>query len=170
MLTAALGLSGWLYRVLFLLHIAAAIVGFGGVVLNALYDAQIRKRIGAGAATVAEVNFAVSMVAEKFIYAVPVLGLLMVWASDGGYTLGITWIWLSLVIYVAAIGLSHSVVIPGVRRINSLLAGIEDDPPVDDADPQIVELDGIRKKVAGSGVVLNLTLVVMLALMIWKPS
>lgn len=169
MFAAATGLDGSLYRVLLLLHIVAAIVGFGGVLLNGVYAAQSQQRPGPAGRAVSEANYAVSMIAEKFIYAVPVLGLLMLWASDGAYSLGTTWVWLSLAIYVAALGVSHSVLLPGHRRLNALLLELEQAVPAGGPPPQVAQIEGLGKRMAATSVVLHLSLVVILVLMVWKP-
>jgi uncharacterized membrane protein len=111
------------------------------------------------------------MVAEKFVYAVPVLGILMVLLSDGAFGFGTTWVWLSLVVYVLALGLSHSVMIPSHRRINALMLEMEQGaPPAGGPPPQVAQIQAIGKKLAGTSMVLNLALVVILVLMIWKPG
>ena len=51
--------------------------------LNGLYAAQAQKRPGPAGRAVSEANFAVSSIAEKVIYLVPVFGILLVLASDG---------------------------------------------------------------------------------------
>ena len=73
-----MGLDGTLYKTLLVLHIMAAIVGFGAVFLNGLYAAETKKRQGPSGRAVLEANIAVSTVAEKLIYAVPLLGILLV--------------------------------------------------------------------------------------------
>ena len=171
MSAAALGQEGWLYRIVLLLHIIAAIVGFGGVVLNGLYAMHSQKRPGPAGRAVSEANYSVSMVAEKFIYAVPVLGVLLVLLSKDAFSFGTTWVWLSLVVYVLALGLSHSVMIPNHRRINALLLEMEQGaPPAGGPPPQVAQIAAIGKKLGGASMVLNLALVMILVRMIWKPG
>jgi uncharacterized membrane protein len=160
-----------LYKTLLVLHILVAIVGLGSVMLNGLYAAQSQKRPGPGGRAVSEANFFVSNIAEKFIYAIPIFGILLVLASDKAWKFSQTWIWLSLLIYVIAIGISHSVLIPGHKRINALLAEMEQGPPpAGGPPPQVVELQAIGKKMAPAGAALNVIVVIFLALMIWKPG
>jgi uncharacterized membrane protein len=161
-----------LYKTLLVLHILTAIVGLGAVMLNGLYAAQAQKRQGPGGRAVSEANYFVSNIAEKFIYAIPVFGILLVLDSGKGYwKFSQTWIWLSLLIYVVAIGISHSVLIPGHKRTNALLAEMEQGaPPAGGPPPQAVELQAIGKKMAAAGTTLDLFVVVFLVLMIWKPG
>lgn len=160
-----------IYKTLLVLHILTAIVGLGAVMLNGIYASQSQKRPGPAGRAVSESNFFVSKIAEKFIYAIPIFGILLVLASDKAWKFSQTWIWLSLVIYVVAIGISHSVLIPGHKRINALLAEMEQGPPpAGGPPPQAIELQAIGKKMAAAGMTLNVTVVIFLVLMIWKPG
>ena len=78
------GTNSGIFKLLLVLHILSAIVGLGAVMLNGLYAAQAQKRPGPPGRAVSEANFAVSTIAEKFIYAIPVFGILLVLASDKG--------------------------------------------------------------------------------------
>lgn len=160
-----------LYKTLLVLHILTAIVGLGAVMLNGIYAAQAQKRPGPGGRAVSEANYFVSTVGEKFIYAIPIFGILLVLASDKAWKFSQTWIWLALLIYVVAIGISHAVLIPGHKRINALLAEMEQGPPPVGGPPsQAIELQAIGKKMAAAGATLNVFVVIFLALMIWKPG
>ena len=123
-----LGISGY-YNVLLVLHILTAIIGLGAVMLNGLYASQALRRPGPAGRAVSEANYAVSSIGEYFIYAIPVFGILLVLASHHAWKFSQTWIWLSLLLYVFAIGISHSILIPGHRKINALLADMEQGPP-----------------------------------------
>ncbi len=170
MLLLGVGISGY-YNVLLVLHILTAIVGLGAVMLNGLYASQAQRRPGPGGRAVSEANFAVSSIAEKFIYAIPVFGILLVLASHHAWKFSQTWIWLSLVLYVIAIGISHSILIPGHKKINALLAEMEQgQPAAGGPPPQAAALEAIGKRMAAAGATLNVFVVIFLALMIWKPG
>ena len=68
------------------------------MILNGLYAAQAQKRQGPPGRAVSEANFAVTSVAEKVIYLIPVFGILLVLASDDVFKFSQTWVWLSLVL------------------------------------------------------------------------
>ncbi|MDQ1456893.1 MAG: putative integral rane protein [Actinomycetota bacterium] len=160
-----------LYKTLLVLHILTSIVGLGAVMLNGLYAAQAQKRAGPGGRAVSEANYFVSNIAEKFIYAIPIFGILLVLDSDKLWKFSQTWIWLSLVVYVVAIGISHSILIPGHKRINALLAEMEQGPPsAGGPAPQVVELQATGKRMAAAGATLNVCVVIFLVLMVWKPG
>ena len=170
-----MGMSGFAYKLVLFLHIASAIVGFGGVVLNGLYGFHAKNRRGEGGLAIVETNFAVSEVCAKFIYAVPVFGFLLVWLSDGGWAFRQTWVWLALVIYTGAIGLSHGVMKPTVKRMIVLMkemvstpVGGGSTPP--GPPPQAKEMAQLGQTAGVTGAALNVALVVVLVLMIWKPG
>jgi len=141
-----------LYNVFLLLHLMAAIVGFGAVVLNGIYDARAKRLGGAEGRAVAETNFAVSNIAEYAIYSVPIWGFAMIGLSDDAIEFSQTWIWLSLILYVVGLGIAHGVMRKGAKQL------IES------------RTDDVEKRVAAGGAVLNVLLVIIVALMIWKPG
>lgn len=160
-----------LYKTLLVLHILTAIIGLGAVMLNGIYAAQAQKRPGPPGRAVSEANFVVSNIGEKFIYAIPVFGILLVAVGHPMWKFSQTWIWLSLVLYVVAIGISHSILIPGHKKINALLAEMEQGPaPAGGPPPQAVELQAIGKKMAAAGATLNVFVAIFLILMVWKPG
>lgn len=166
----AAGVDSGLYKVVWVLHILTAIVGLGGVMLNGLYAAEAKKRPGPAGRAVSEANYAVAAIAEYFIYAIAVFGILLVLLSDGGWEWGQTWIWLSLVLFAVSLGISHTVLIPGHRRINGLLAEMEQGPPAAGPPPQVAQIEALGKRQAAASMVMDLLLVTFLALMIWKPG
>jgi uncharacterized membrane protein len=164
------------YKFVLVLHILAAIVGFGGVFLNALYGQQAKARRGREGLAIAEANFLVSNVAEFFIYGVFVFGILLVLLSDDVWTFSQFWIWASIVLYVIGLGLVHGVLRPNVRRMNALMAELAEmgSPPMGDTPggppPQVTELEERGQRVGLTGSVLNVLVVLILFLMIWKPG
>src|SRR5262249_9695726 len=96
-----------LYKFFLVCHILVAIVGLGAVLVNGLYDAQARKRPGPPGRAIVEANNAVSTIAEYFIYAIPLFGFALIGLSDKFWKFSQTWIWLSLLLYVIALGISH---------------------------------------------------------------
>jgi len=169
MLAMEFGFSG-LFKVLLVLHVLSAIVGIGGVVLNGLYAAQAQKRQGPTGRAVSEANYAVTSVAEKVIYLVPVFGILLVVTSDGAFGFSTTFVWLSLVLFAIALGIAHSVLIPGHRKINALLLEMEQGPPpVGGPPPQVTQIQALGQRQGAAAMVLDVILVVILCLMVWQP-
>ncbi|HEX2038995.1 MAG TPA: DUF2269 family protein [Acidimicrobiales bacterium] len=170
-----MGIDSGIYKTLLVLHILSAVVGFGAVMLNGLYGNEAKKRRGAEALAITDATVFVSRVAELFIYLVFVFGVLLVVAGDDAWSFGDLWVSLSMGLFVIAVGLSHGLLQPAVKRMRVLMAELVDmgPPPPQGATagppPQAVELEQRGRTVAVVGAVLNLTVVVILALMIWKP-
>jgi hypothetical protein len=179
LLTVGAYLDG-LYKATLVAHILCAIVGFGAVFLNGVYGAQAKQRPGAEGLAVAEANYRVSVIGELFIYAVFVLGILLVVESKlpGTNTrfadFSDTWVWVSMTIYLGALAVSHAVLLPSVRRIIALMRELVamGPPPVGATagpPPAAVELEKVDRRVAITGTSLDLALVAILVLMVWKP-
>jgi uncharacterized membrane protein len=163
------------YNVVLTLHILCAIIGFGAVFLNGLYGQQAKARKGPEGLAISEANMFVSKIGEIFIVAVLIFGLALVVMSDDVWSFEQTWIWLAIVIYVLAMGLSQGVMRPRVERMvalqRELVAG---GPPPADAPPgpppQVAEMEKIGKQMGVIGLVLNLALIAVLVLMVFKPG
>jgi len=149
-------MSGF-YKLMVVLHILSVVVGIGATMLNGVYAAKARKAGGPAAGAIMTANFEVTTLAEKIIYLVPVFGILAVLASDDVWEFSQTWIWLSIVLYVIALGIAHGVMVPNGKK---MLAG--------PSSPQ--EAEEIGKRLAMGGMTLNLLVVVLIALMVWKPG
>jgi len=159
------------YDLVLLLHILAAIIGFGAVFLNAIYGAQVRARRGSEGLAILQANFLVSKVGTYFIYAVFILGFLLVLMSDDVWGFGDTWVWLSMLLYVVGVGLSHGIQQPGVRRMIDLMEEMETaGPPAAGPPPQAAEMQEIGKRLGVTGAALNILLIVILYLMVFKPG
>ena len=157
------------YNVVKVLHILCAIVGFGGMMLNGLYGAQAKRRGGREAVAISESVYRVSLIAEYFIYAVFVLGLALVAMGNNHFSFGQTWIWVSTALYVIGLGLSHGVLRPRAKRLNALLVDVAAGagPP---SEAQAAQLEGLGKQLATTQAALNVLLVVILVLMVFKPG
>jgi uncharacterized membrane protein len=165
----------FLYDFLLWAHILCAIVGFGGVLLNALYGAEAKKRPGPGGLAISEANKRVSDIAEYFIYAVFVFGFGLIGVSDSVWELSQTWIWLSIVLFIVALGISHGVMMPTAKKMIALQQEmVAAGPPPADAPPgpppQVAEMEVLGKKLGTFGPVLHVLFLVILYLMVFKPG
>jgi hypothetical protein len=163
------------YDFVLVLHILCAIVGFGAVFLNGVYGQQMKTRLQSGrvaeAIGIYEANSTVSRIGEYFIYAVFVLGFALLGLSDSVIEFSQTWLWLSVVIYVLAIGLSHGVLMPAVKRMGVLMHEMAaGPPPVGGPPPQAAEMASIGQKLGVVGPILDLSMIAVLFLMVYKPG
>jgi uncharacterized membrane protein len=169
------GINSGIYKFLLVLHILSAIVGFGSVILNGIYGQQAKTKKGPEGLAIMHANFLVARIAEFFIYAVFIFGFLLVLVSDDVWSFGDTWIWASMLLFVFALGLSHGLLIPNVRKMIGLMEQLVamGPPPAGataTAPPtQVVEMEERGRVVGMTSTVLDLMLVVILALMVWKP-
>lgn len=165
---------GAAYDVVLFLHILTVVVGFGGVLLNGLYGAQAKKAMGAEGRAIAGANSHVSETAMYFIYAVFPLGLGLVFMSDDTWGMGQMWISASMGLYIVALGISHGVQRPAVKKMLSLMDELAAGPPPGGGSggppPQVAQLEALGKKLGAMGGVLSLLFVVILYLMIAKPG
>lgn len=168
-------MNGGLHKLLLVAHLMAAIVGFGAVYLNGIYGAEVKKRKGADGLAVLQANERVSKVGEWIIYTVPIFGILLVVTSDKAFKFSQTWIWLALLLYLVGIGVSHGVMVPTVKKMEATMeelnamgpppAGAAGGPP-----PQVAVMEELGKRLAAGGMFLNVLLVVIVAIMVWKPG
>ena len=163
------------YNLVLVLHILCAIVGFGAVFLNGVYGQQMKTRMQSGkiseAIGIFEANLFVSRIGEYFIYAVFLLGLAVLGLSDSVFKFSQTWMWLSIVIYIVAIGLSHGVLMPAVKRMGVLMHEMAaGPPPVGGPPPQAAEMASIGQKLGVVGPILDLSMIAVLFLMVFKPG
>lgn len=171
-----MGIASTGYNIVFLLHILSAIVGFGAVMLNGLYGAEVKKRRGAEGLAIFRANERASSVGMIFILLVPLWGIGLVFMSDGIWAFSQLWVWLALVIYVVALGISFAVLQPAVKLQGTLmeelvaLGGQPAGAPQAGPPPQVARLEANGKRLAAAGGTLHLALVVILVLMIWKPG
>ena len=155
------------YKFFVVLHLVSVVVGIGTVSLNGIYGSIASKRRGAEGLAVSQANFDVSQIGEKFIYAIPVFGILAVLTSDDVWGFDQTWIWLSIVLYVIALGIAHSVLIPSHRRIDELSAKLASGQG---GAAEAAELEAVAKKMPPAGATANLIAVAIIVLMVWKPG
>lgn len=161
------------YKLIKALHILTAIVGFGAVFLNALYQSRARKALGTPAGqSVAEANSWVSnKVAEYVIYAVFILGLALVGMSGKGYwKFSQAWVGASMGLYIIGLALVHAVIRPADKRMLAIQAQLADGSAGAESQALAAEYDKLYQRMAVVGGVLNVLLVVIVFLMVFKPG
>ena len=175
-----MGLDSGIYKFFLVLHLLTVIIGFGPTVLAGVFGAKAKALRGREGQAVAEVTFEVIKDwAEKFIYLVPVFGILLILVSDDAWQFSDTWISISFLLYFISLGIVHGAHMPNLRRMNALMGELNaGGPPVGSAGspgaggppPQVAELEERGKRAAMIGGFLNLMLVVIVVLMVWKPG
>lgn len=161
-----MGLESVLYRIILLLHIATAIVGFGGMIAHSAYHARAFKGPAGLARNVLGTTGQVGKIAEYAIYAVLPLGIVLVAVSDSTFSMGDPWVSASFLVWILLVGALHGAVRPAVKTLTQRAEAL-------DADT-ILETDADAKGAAGKLMIgeaaSQLLVVVALFLMIWKPG
>lgn len=170
-----MGLGSTGYKIVFLLHIFCAIIGFGAVMLNGIYAAEVKKRRGAEGLAVLQANTRVGHVGEFFIMAVPVFGIGLVFMSDGAWAFSQTWVWSALALFAVALSISLGFLAPATKRQEDLMKELIElgpQPVGGSGGPpgQVAQLEANGKRMAMAGGLLHLALLTMLVLMIFKPG
>jgi uncharacterized membrane protein len=170
-----MGTNSGAYKFFFALHLLTVIVGFGSVMLLGVFGTKAKRRGGREGSAVAEIALDVAEHwSAWFIYAVPVLGILLVLLSDDAWKFSQAWISLSFLLYLVGLGLVHAVHFPNLRRMNQLAAELNAAPAAGGSTggppPQVAELEARGRRAALVGAVLNLLVVAVVFLMVWKPG
>ncbi len=159
------------YKIVLVLHILCAIVGFGAVFLNGIYGQQAKTRRGPEGLAVSQANFLVSSIGEYFIYAVFLLGIVLVLIGDNLFDFGQTWIWLAMLLFLSSLAVSHLMLRPRVKRMQALMEEvIVGPPPAGGPPPQVAEMEQLGKQIGMIAPALQVVLVVILFLMVFKPG
>lgn len=153
------------YKIVLLLHIAASIVGFGGVIAHSAYNAKAFSGTAGDASVLLRTTQLVTNLAHYAIYGVFVLGIVLVAVSDGDVGFDEAWISASFVVWFLLVGVAHGLVKPTVRGLAAKAESLAPSAKMTD-DPEVV---GMAKKLALGEGLTQLLLVVALVLMIWQP-
>ncbi|MGH1492410.1 MAG: DUF2269 family protein [Acidimicrobiales bacterium] len=167
-----MGTGSVLYRIVLLLHTVAAIVGFGGLMAAAILNARAFRAPVGQARTLLLSTQAVSKISYNGLYALLLLGIVLVSISDKAFSFGAPWVSAAFVTWFTVIGISHGLVRPTiakmVARSESLAAGAPGTAlPILESDD---EASALAKKLAMGEAAVQILLLVSLALMIWKPG
>lgn len=188
-----MGVDSGAYDTVMVLHVMCVIIGFGGVFLNGIYGAESKRLRGREGLAVFEATERVGKIAEVFILAVPVFGIALILMGHKQWGFGQTWVIAALAVYAAALTLSFGFHLPNLRRMGGLmheLVAMSEAPPAvaggsvpaDDAHaataiataggppPQVLELEERGKRAGIYGGMLNLAIVSVVILMVWKPG
>ena len=151
------------YSVLLLLHVAAAVVGFGAVALTGVQAARARGGPSRAADAVRRYFRPGTNWAARALYAVPVLGIGLLADSGGAWDAGDGWVVAGLALWLVATVLAEAVVWPGERRVQRLVTDRWDDPAAAGA------LARACRRVVVSTVLVAAVFVAAVVVMVGKP-
>jgi uncharacterized membrane protein len=146
-----LGVNSGMYKLVFILHLLAVVVGFGAVFLDVFVGRAPGRQRGADLVPGQE-----PVQPMWFMYAVPILGFALVGLSDGHWKFTQLWVWLSLLLWFVAVGMLHGMRRPALRQ----LAGAAD-------GAQATQLE---QRASAAAAAIDVILVIVVVLMVWKPG
>ncbi len=158
-----MGVDGDLYNLVLVLHILAAIIGFGGMFIAGFYGDEARNLPGREGLAVAQTTLKVTgRIPTVAVSAVPILGILLILLSDDFWKFSEAWVSISFLLYIALMGLATGIQVPTIRRMVAMRSGAE--------GAQSLEMQAMGKKVATISAVVNVLWVIILFLMVFKPG
>jgi uncharacterized membrane protein len=169
-----MGVDGNFYNFLLLLHIACAILGFGATAFNGLYLDRARRRGGREGAILLEANGDASRVAEFFVYAVFVLGILLVATSKSAWKFSQGWLSAALLLYFIDLGVLHGFVRRIQRRYDEVAAELAEmsgtATTTGDRPSQVSVLEQLEQRLQLGWGIYNLLFLIIIYLMVFKPG
>ncbi len=158
-----MGVDSDLYKLVLVLHILAAIIGFGGMFIAGFYGDEARNLPGREGLAVAQTTLKVTgRIPTVAVSAVPILGILLILLSDDFWKFSEAWVSISFLLYIALMGLATGIQVPTIRRMVAMRSGAE--------GAQSLEMQAMGKKVATISAVVNVLWVIILFLMVFKPG
>jgi hypothetical protein len=143
------------YKILLALHLLSVVIGFGPWFLNGLLPARALGRDASEGKAISGANLQVSTVSQYAIYGVLIFGGAALGAAHKHTVdFGDTFIWLSLILWVAVVGVLHGLVLPAQRELAS---GSGDRATL------------TQRQSLGVAAI-NLLVVVAVVLMVWEPG
>jgi uncharacterized membrane protein len=162
-----MGVDGNFYKILLFLHVATVIGGFGTVGWNALRAGRARR----GGADPTDADADVTRVAEFVIYAVLILGVLVVATSRSAWKFSQGWLSASLALYIVAIAVLHGFIRRNQKEYRRVAAGLSSAPAgTAGRPPEVERLDRLQQRVAIGWGVFDVIVLVVLWLMLFTPG
>lgn len=160
------------YEVLLLLHITAAIVGFGSSFVWPVLAAKARKLDPPTAFAVNKAGSEISKPLTTYmIYATTIIGLVMVVVGNP-WKFTQTWVLLAIVVTAVAIVIAEFLHTPNLKAMLALqekLASGQVTPSPGGPPAEVAELQERGKRAGMYGGILHLLFLVLMIDMIWKP-
>jgi hypothetical protein len=152
------------YDVLLILHIASAFIGFGSIAIGG-WAASAGRRSGDPAGEERVVRFFREGTdwPGRVIFAVPVLGLVMLLVGDHP-DIGQAWPWIGLGLWVVAAGVASGLGWPAERRAQAELAAVQAG-----GSGRLPAFTEACTQMERAAALITVCFVVVVTLMIWQP-
>jgi uncharacterized membrane protein len=163
------GLDGGLYRLLLLLHILTAILGFGAVAFNGLYRNRARQRGGAAELVMLEENGYITHLAEYLMYAVFLFGLAVAATSKSYWEFSQSWLSLAMLLYIIEIGLLHGLIHRAERQYKSMLESVNT-AVTTGRTSEVSQLEQLEQRIRLGWAGFDVIFLLILYLMVFTPG
>lgn len=161
------------YRFLVLLHITAAIIGFGSSFIWPVLATKARRYDP-------PTGHAINMVSDEtskwfttyMIFATTIVGVVLV-AVSSPWKFSQTWVWLALVLNIVAILIAEVLHYPNLQAMlaaEGRLAAGSTTPGPDGTSAEALEIEEREKNAAMYGGILHFMFLLIMIDMIWKPG
>jgi len=160
-----MGTGTVLYKIILLLHIAAAIVGLGGLIASSFYNAKAYRSTAQEAKTLLGATQSMK-IPEYAVYGLLALGIVLVSISDRAIGYGEAWISASFVVWVLLVGCYHGLIRPTLKAMAETVETLTGGETL----ANIEAGQQLAKKLAMGEAGVQLLLAIALVLMIWKPG
>ncbi len=164
-----LGTEGGLYRLVLLLHIVCATVGFGALAFSGLHRARARQLGGDAELLLLDDNVFITRIAEYLIYGVLVFGLLVSLTSQNEWLAGQGWLSLSIFLYLIELGLLHGIIHRAEREYQVLLRKVNASG-ADDRPAEVTQLEHLERRISWGWGGFDVIFLVILYLMVFTPG
>lgn len=169
-----MGYGTFPYQVVYLIHLACIVVGFGSSFVYPVLAARSRNLSPREAYAVNHTALEISPYLTSYpIYGAGAAGLLLIILSDQVFTFSQTWISIAFLVYALAVLVAVFLHSPNLKAMDELQANLVDAPPGaagSEAPPEVAELQERGQKAAMYGGVLHLFWLILMIDMIWKPG
>lgn len=164
-----------LYKILFLLHLLAVIVGFGSSFVYPMLAAKTKDLDPKERYAVNHTAFSVSKYLTSYpIYAAGVFGILLIPASEESWKFSQTWVSVAFLLYVLALLVATFLHMPNLKAMDELggrLAAGKITPPKGEGPPkEVKEMEERASRAGMYGGMLHLLFLLLMLDMIFKPG
>lgn len=176
-----MGYDGFLYNVFLLLHLLAAIVGFGTSFVWPVLAAKARGMEPAQGYVLTNTALGLGKPLTTYpIYATGLFGILMLVVGEIGddevlnpWGFDQTWISIAFALFIIAACVAQFLHYPNLKKMDELQARLvsgEAKPTPNGPPPEVLELQERGKQAGMYGGILHLLFFLLLIDMVWKPG
>jgi hypothetical protein len=161
----------FVYKLFFLLHLVAVIVGFGTSFVYPVLRVRARSLSRRDAHTLNHAALAIHNYLTMIpIYAAGAFGIVLVLVSEEAWKFSQTWVSVAFLLFILAVALAVFLHLPNLKSMDKLEAELVAAEGSTEAPKQVAEYEERGSKAAMYAGLLHLLWFVLMIDMIWKPG